>query len=197
MRYDASHKDETHRRVLKAAASAIRQQGPFKVGVAGVMSDAGLTHGGFYAHFASRDEMVAAGVDQMFREASRVFERETEGRSPGDGLSAYIDFYLSPLHRDSRTTGCPLPFLAADAPRLPPPARDAFAAGVGRLTARLATRLADLGRAGPDADARSLVAEMVGALALARADPDPTRSDQILETSRVALKRRFIQEPAS
>jgi len=194
MRYDASHKDDTRRKVLKAAARAIRAQGPFKVGVAGVMSEVGLTHGGFYAHFASKDDLVAAGVGQMFDEAQYRFERETAGLKPRPALAAFIDFYLSALHRDSRVTGCPLPFLAADAPRLPEAARRACAEGVAEMPARTAGRLADVGRPDPATDAKSLLAEMVGALALARADPDLTRSDAILAASRAALKARFIPE---
>jgi TetR/AcrR family transcriptional repressor of nem operon len=194
MRYEVDHKEETRKRVLKAAAGAIRRDGPFKVGVAAVMAKAGLTHGGFYAHFSSKDEMVAAGVGWMFDEGRARLERETEGRGPADALRAYVDFYLSTNHRDSRSAGCPLPFLSADAPRLPGPARERFARGVGDLTGRLAERFEALGRSDPSADARSLLSEMVGALSLARADPDPERSDAILSTSRAALKARFKLE---
>jgi TetR/AcrR family transcriptional repressor of nem operon len=195
MRYDAEHKDETRKRVLKAAARAIREEGPFKVGVAAVMSRAGLTHGGFYAHFASREDMVAEGVGRMFEEARQSVDREIRpGRSPAEALAAYIDFYLSAEHRDTRTAGCPLPFLAADAPRLPDAARERYARGVAHLTERLADRLAALGRSDATDEARSMLAEMVGALSLARADPEPERSDAILATSRAALKARFNLE---
>jgi TetR/AcrR family transcriptional repressor of nem operon len=194
MRYDVDHKEETHRRLLKAAARTIRSNGPFKVGVAEVMAKAGLTHGGFYAHFASKDEMVAAGIGQMFKEGRARIGKETAGLEPDEALRGYIDFYLSADHRDSRSAGCPLPFLSADAPRLPEPARARFALGVSDLTTRIAETLAALGRDDPQADARSLLAELVGALSLARADPDPARSDAILTTSRAALKARFNLE---
>jgi len=197
MRYDADHKDQTRKRVLKAAARAIRADGPFKVGVAQVMSEVGLTHGGFYAHFASKDDLVAAGVDQMFEDGRRRLERTSADLPPKAGLAAYIDAYLSPLHRDSRSYGCPLPYLAADAPRLPQAARGSFAQGVAAMSARLAERLAAIGRVDPATDAQSLLAEMVGALALARADPDPARSDAILAASRAALKVRFNLETQS
>ncbi len=197
MRYEADHKQETRRKVLKAAARAIRAEGPFKVGVAQVMAQAGLTHGGFYAHFASKDDLVAAGIGQMFEESRGRIAEETAGQAPAQALAAYVDFYLSAAHRDARGSGCPLPFLAADAPRLPGPARDRFARGVADLTGRLAERFAALGRTEPEADARSLLAEMVGALSLARADADPERSDAILATSRAALKARFHLETAA
>jgi TetR/AcrR family transcriptional repressor of nem operon len=193
MRYGPEHKEETRKRVLKAAAKAIRAEGPHRVGVAGIMAEVGLTHGGFYAHFKSKDDLVAASIGQMFEEGARRARRETEGVDPSLGLSRYIDFYLSRAHRDARGAGCPLPYLSADAPRMDPASRARFAEGVARMTERLAGLLADAGHGpgDPCPAASSLLAEMVGALALARADPDPARSDAILERSRAALKTRF------
>src|SRR5689334_1915292 len=98
MRYDAEHKQKTHAKLLKAAAKAIRVEGPHRIGVAEVMAEAGLTHGGFYAHFASKDELVAAAIGQMFEEARARFAHETQDRTPAQALGAYIDFYLSPGH---------------------------------------------------------------------------------------------------
>ena len=159
------------------------------------MAEAGLTHGGFYAHFASKDDLIAAGVERMFEEARQSWVRETGERPPKAALAAYVDFYLSERHRDSRSAGCPLPFLAADAPRLSRNARQSFAAGVADLTGRLSQRLAAVGRTDPEGEARSLLAEMVRELSLARADPDRARSDTILKTSRAAVKARFQLEP--
>lgn len=195
MRYDTEHKQKTRERVLKAAGEAIRAEGAHQIGVAGVMAKAGLTHGGFYAHFKSKDELVAAGVEQMFKEGQARLLRDVEGADPREGLARYVDFYLSPGHRDTRTSGCPLPFLSADAPRLPGPARDRFAQGVRTLTAVLAKRLELLGHDDPDLEASSMLAEMVGALGLARGETDPDRSDLILERSRQMVKRRLRLEP--
>jgi TetR/AcrR family transcriptional repressor of nem operon len=194
MRYDSEHKEKTRQRVLKEAAKAIRAEGPHRIGVAGVMARAGLTHGGFYAHFASKDDLVAGAIDQMFAEGRRRLERLTQHESPAEGLSAYVDFYLSPEHRDTRTAGCPLPFLAADAPRLTGAARAKFAAGVAGLTASMAARLAAMGRDDAADAASSALAEMVGALSLARAEPDPARSTAILDRSKAALKHRLALE---
>jgi TetR/AcrR family transcriptional repressor of nem operon len=194
MRYDAEHKEETRKRVLKAAAGAIRRDGPFKVGVAQVMAEAGLTHGGFYAHFPSKDDLVAAGIGQMFEESRHRLEREMGELPPATALRAYLAFYLSREHRDARNTGCPLPFLSADAPRLPELARARYAQGVAGLTGMIADRFTALGRPNPEEAARSFVAEMVGALALARADPDAERSDSILAASRAAVIARFHLE---
>jgi TetR/AcrR family transcriptional repressor of nem operon len=191
MRYDADHKQKTRERVLKAAAKAIRAEGPHKIGVAAVMAEAGLTHGGFYAHFESKDDFVAAAVGQMFLEGRARLERSMEGRGLAEGLANYLGFYLSGAHRDTRTSGCPLPFLSADAPRLPAPSREQFAQGVALLTDRLAQVLARLGRLDAEETAGSMLSEMVGAVALARAEPDPVRSDAILARTRVSLTRRL------
>ncbi|CAM0999664.1 Transcriptional regulator [Rhodanobacter sp. Root179] len=191
MRYDTEHKQKTRELVLQAAARAIRSDGPDRVGVAGVMAEAGLTHGGFYAHFKSKDELVAAAIGQMFEQARARLEHETADRDPAEGLAAYVDFYLSKKHRDARGFGCPMAALASDVPRLSGPAREQFALGVQHSTAGLAGKLALLGHAEPEAGARSMIAELIGALSLARIEPDAKRSDAILAASRAQLKQRF------
>lgn len=190
MRYDAEHKQKTREKVLKEAAKAIRAQGPHKIGVAEVMAKAGLTHGGFYAHFSSKDDFVAAAIGQMFTEGQARLAQALKGATPEAALSDYFNFYLSAAHRDTRSAGCPLPFLAADAPRLAEPSRQRFALGVARLTAGIAGPLAQMGHANADEEAGSILAEMVGALALARAEPDPTISDAILQRSLSSVRRR-------
>jgi TetR/AcrR family transcriptional regulator, transcriptional repressor for nem operon len=191
MRYDAEHKQKTREKVLKAAAKAIRTQGPHRLGVAGVMNDAGLTHGGFYAHFESKDELVAAAIGQMFDQARARFQSEVKDYPPAKALGAYIDFYLSPAHRDARSGGCPMPVLAADLPRLDRAARARFSAGVAALTQAMAERIAQLGLPEPQGLARSVVAEAVGALSLARAEPDVELSNAMLADSRALVKKRL------
>jgi len=172
-----------------------------------VMADAGLTHGGFYAHFASKDELVAAAIGQMFDESRQRLLRETDQRAPAEGLVAYIDFYLSKRHRDARGAGCPMAALASDLPRLDDAAREQFAGGMRRLTVALGEKLAALDgtdekstsakKAAIEARAQSMIAELVGALSLARIEPEGKRSDRILEASRLLLKQRFGLESAS
>jgi TetR/AcrR family transcriptional repressor of nem operon len=191
MRYDAEHKQKTRQRVLEEAAKAIRAEGPHRIGVAAVMARAGLTHGGFYAHFASKEDLVTAAIGHMFETAAGRRIRETDGRTPAEALDAYINFYLSPGHRDARTSGCPMPALAADLPRLNVAAQSGFAAGVSGITESLAKLLAALGHDQPLDLASSMVAELVGALSLARAEPDVDHSDAMLDRSRRLLKRRL------
>jgi TetR/AcrR family transcriptional repressor of nem operon len=191
VRYDADHKGKTRTRVLKEAAKAIRAEGPHRIALAKVMAKAGLTHGGFYAHFESKDDLVAAAIDEMFKDASTRFFSATDGFSPEDGLARYINFYLSRDHRDARGTGCPLAALSADLPRLEPLARARYGQGVAGLTAKLQAHIAMLGRSDAAAVAASVVAELVGALSLARAVGDLNQSDDILETSRRSVKQRL------
>ncbi len=191
MRYDSEHKQRTRTKVLDAAARAIRHDGPQGIAVGGVMAAAGLTHGGFYAHFESKDALVAAAIDHMFEEARGRVRKAAQGLGPAQALGSYIDLYLCRKHRDARALGCPMASLASDLPRLGDAARERFAAGVRGVIAAIGEKLAELGYADPEAEADSLVAELVGALALARVEPSAKRSEAILAASRERLKRRF------
>lgn len=197
MRYDAEHKQKTRSKVLEVAAKAIRSDGPDRIGVAGVMAEAGLTHGGFYAHFKSKDELVAAAIEQMFEESRARVAHEMDGHPPAEGLANYIDFYLSKKHRDARGAGCPMAALSSDLPRLPEQTRALFAEGAQHLVESMTEKLTALGFANPQMLARSTVSELVGALSLARAETDAKRSDAILADSRQLLKQRLGLESAS
>lgn len=194
MRYDSDHKGETRRRVLKEAAREIRAKGPAGVAVAGIMARAGLTHGGFYAHFASKEALVAAAIEAMFESARRRFDRTAIDADPRAALLAYVDFYLSPQHRDAREHGCPLPALSGDLARLDPVSRVRFGEGVATLSGRLAGALRQHGVVDPDAAGASMLAEMVGAVALSRAVADPAQSDAILRNARASVVARFSLE---
>ena len=191
MRYDSDHKARTRERILDEAASAIRAAGPQGVSVGGLMKKAGLTHGGFYAHFGSKDDLVAEAIGHMFGGPYANFAALTEGKPPAEALAAYVDFYLSPRHRDARDRGCPLPALSGDLARMPASARARFGEGAERLRASIAGLLDAMGRDDPDTLAASAIAEMVGAIALARATDDPARSDEILAATRSAVRKRL------
>ena len=190
MRYAEDHKQATRAKVLKAASRVIRQHGPDRVAVAGIMAEVGLTHGGFYAHFTSKDDLLVQAIGQMFLESRDNFAAVVGDRAPLEALTVYFDFYLSPSHRDRRDRGCPLPALSADLPRLPPPSRDLYGQGVARLTGLLARRMEAAGCDDADALASSALSEMVGAVALARSVSDRSQSDAILKASRESLRHR-------
>lgn len=191
MRYGEDRKEQTRARVLKEAAREIRDKGPGGIGVAAIMARAGLTHGGFYAHFKSKDALVTAALDAMFEDARARFDRSAGEGDPRTALRGYVDFYLSPAHRDARDRGCPLPSLSGDLARGDAEARARFGSGIKGLTARVAEKLERIAYADPDRGAASLVAEMVGAVALARAVADPAQSDAILANSKAAVLARF------
>ncbi|MGJ3647773.1 TetR/AcrR family transcriptional regulator [Sphingomonas sp. GlSt437] len=195
MRYSGDHKAKTRERVLRVAARELRANGQANVSVARVMARAGLTHGGFYAHFASKDDLVVHAIGTMFEDARARVSALAED-DPRQALRAYIDFYLSPAHRDNRERGCPLPTLSGDVARGEPGARERFGVGVKALTDRLADRLGAMGSAAPESDASALLAQMVGAVALARAVADPAQSDAILADARANLIARFGLEDA-
>jgi TetR/AcrR family transcriptional repressor of nem operon len=195
MRYDSEHKERTRQRVLSEAAAAIRAHGPDGIGVAGLMAKAGLTHGGFYSHFKSKDDLVAQAISRMFEESRLKFAAHTEEKDPAVALGRYIDMYVSQRHRDAPENGCPLPALSGDLARMPAKARKRFTAGFAALAENIAGRLKELKKPAPEQMAESMLAEMVGAIALSRALEDAATSDRIIETSRAALKARIgLQE---
>ena len=191
MRYSDSHKEQTRLRVLGEAATAIRTKGAERVGVAEVMAAAGLTHGGFYAHFESKDDLIAQAITHMFDAAyNDRFLFLTEGREPAAAIASYVDSYLSPAHRLERANGCPIPTLSGDLPNLSERARARFTDGMDRVVAGLAKLAKKLGAKNAEALAWSAIAEMSGALALSRTVSDK-RAEAILRNSRANVKARF------
>src|SRR5258706_3204830 len=138
MRYDDNHKERTRARLHAEAAAAIRSKGAERVGVAEVMAGAGLTHGGFYAHFTSKDDLVTEAVTYMFDAAYARFLQHTEGREPAEALANYIDEYLAASHRLDRAHGCPIAALSGDLPHMARPAQGRLTDGTQRVVARLA-----------------------------------------------------------
>jgi TetR/AcrR family transcriptional repressor of nem operon len=187
VRYAAEHKEETRTKVLRAAASAMRAHGTQGVGVAEIMRSVGLTHGGFYAHFRSRDDLVAQAVAFMFSDLSERYARRTVGMPPQQALVAYIDGYVSARHRDDAARGCPLTCITADAARGNDAAREAFDAGVRSIVGRLAAWLPPASEPA-EARAAALLSSMAGTVALARAVGDASFSDSILEAGRRAAR---------
>lgn len=190
MRYSDTHKQETRKKVVRAAAAAVRAKGPDGVGVAEIMAEAGLTHGGFYAHFPNKEALVAAAVEEAFGQSRRRFARMTEGMAPRDALTTFVESYVSSDHRDNPQRGCPISTLTSDLPRQGPLVRRAFDTGVANLIARLEAWLPERDPAARRALASSLMAEMAGAVALARAVSDERFAEQLLDASRTRIMAR-------
>jgi TetR/AcrR family transcriptional repressor of nem operon len=180
MRYEKGHKDETRRHILDVASAQFRESGIAAVGLAGIMSEAGLTNGAFYSHFASKEELVREVLTDAL---TRREERHKANLENGVALETTIRDYLSTRHRDRAGTGCPTAALVAEIARHPKPTRDAFTSKVADIIVLMAEQI----RQGSARDRRrkaiTIYSTMVGALQLARAVNDRPLSDEILENA--------------
>ncbi len=192
MRYPPAHKHATRRRIVAAASAAFRERGVEGTGVDEVMRRAGLTHGGFYAHFRDKSELVAEACAEAFDEAVVNLGRIAAQPTAAKRARLLIDSYLSPRHRDNRGSGCLVVAVAADMARLTGEARAGYARGFVRHIDRLCAALR-LARDPAENEDRvtQLMSSLVGALLFARATEDPARSDALLASSRRMLRRTF------
>ena len=191
MRYGQSHKQETHDRLVSLAGRVLREKGPDQLGVAELMRSAGLTHGGFYAHFKSKDALLAEALESAFAHSGHRVRQLTAGLPARLALASYVDWYVSSAHRDNPAIGCPIVALNSDLPRQSRRFRAAFGAGVKSLLAILASWIEGAGIADSEALAASLLPAMAGAVAIARAVPDPALSDALLESARNSIRARL------
>jgi TetR/AcrR family transcriptional repressor of nem operon len=176
MGHSQSDKEKNHQRIVEIAARKIRETGIDGPGVAEIMKDAGLTHGGFYKHFDSRDDLVAEAVDAAIEQGQSDLSRAVEGAA--DPLAAFLGEYVSEKHRDAPGTGCTVVALGADAARADPRVRASYGAQVEKYIAHME----DLLGGGADARPKAIaaVASMVGAVLISRAIDDAELSEEIL-----------------
>jgi TetR/AcrR family transcriptional repressor of nem operon len=177
-------KAASHERIVKVASRRIRRDGVDNVGVAELMSQAGLTHGGFYRHFDSRDELMAEAIAEALEQGAERF-RTSAAAGGHAALGAIIDGYLSRFHRDKPETGCAVAALPGDIARADPRCREAYARQVRSYIAVLT----ELMPAGDADDAQLILAALIGGLVLARAVGDRALSDEILDRVARALRR--------
>jgi TetR/AcrR family transcriptional regulator, transcriptional repressor for nem operon len=177
MRYGKDQKPATRQRILQAGGRRFKQDGIDGAGVAGVMSDAGLTNGAFYAHFSSKEDLVANVLADQLRTQRESLDRESPDR---EGLEAFVRFYLSPAHRDQAAGGCPSAALLDEIARRPDATRQVFTNELMGVIDDIATRLDPTDIAAARTDALTIFGLMVGTLQLARALTDPDLSDQLL-----------------
>ncbi|MBE7212320.1 MAG: TetR family transcriptional regulator [Gluconacetobacter diazotrophicus] len=177
MRYGRNQRDETRTRILDVASRMFRERGVAATGVAGLMEAAGLTNGAFYAHFPSKEALVADAVtDQPGRRPGRFAELLSSGASP----EHWIPLYLSPEHRDDPGGGCPVASLAAELARHPEPTRARFAEAVERTVALMAVHMPGHDEADRLNRAYALYGTLLGTLQLARIAGRGPASDAIL-----------------
>jgi TetR/AcrR family transcriptional repressor of nem operon len=180
MRYDKGHKNETRRHILDVASAQFRESGIAAVGLAGIMSEAGLTNGAFYSHFASKEELVREVLTDAL---TRREERHKANLKNGGALETMIRDYLSTRHRDRVGTGCPIAALVAEIARHPKPTRDAFTGKVADIIVLMTEQIRHGSAKDRRAKAITIYATMVGALQLARAVNDRKLSLDILENA--------------
>src|SRR5262245_24773023 len=194
MRYPPSHKEATRRRILHAASQAFRERGVAETGVDEVMRRAGLTHGGFYAHFRDKTELIAEACAAAFDAAVPNLERISAVPTPAARARLLIDSYLGTRHRDNRGSGCLVVAVGADLVRLRGAARTGYARGFAQHLDRLCAALRLSGDPHLNRErVTHLMSSLVGALLFARAVDNPTQSDAMLQVMRRRLREQFCR----
>jgi AcrR family transcriptional regulator len=178
-----SRKEATHDRIVETAARAIRRAGYGGAGVAQIMNEAGLTHGGFYAHFESREAMLAEAADQAGADGMDMLARVAAAAPPKRALEALLRAYLSKEHVESVETGCAIAALGSEIPRQAPKIRRVATRRIKEMIDLVARQSPDWGQPGAHERALVSVATALGALVLARAVDDPQLSDAVREAA--------------
>jgi TetR/AcrR family transcriptional repressor of nem operon len=187
-----ARKEDSYDRILTVAARAIRERGYAGISVAGVMKDAGMTHGGFYAHFESREDLLVKAIERAAHESSEAVKLSTERRA-AKGVSpfrALVETYLADALLESLGTGCPVAALSSDMPRQSPDVRNASTIRVQGLIALVGKALSPAHRKA----AGTVAATLVGALQLGRALGDTEQGRSVLSSTRKSLVEQYDNE---
>jgi TetR/AcrR family transcriptional repressor of nem operon len=197
-RHSQEEKARSHDRIVDIAAARIREAGTTAPSVAEIMQAAGLTHGGFYKHFESRDDLIAEAVDRTFADSQKAAAAVIEGAE--NPLGAFVDWYVSAEHRDDPAQGCGVVALGGEVSRSDPRVRSAYTGQVKRYLAQLEQLLGGSdARAGVDREARTeaivILSTLDGALLVARAVDDPDLSDEIIRDVRAACREPATRAP--
>ncbi|MFC5582456.1 TetR/AcrR family transcriptional regulator [Rhodanobacter terrae] len=179
----ARSKEATHERIVETAARAIRRSGYDGTSVADIMKEAGLTHGGFYAHFTSREAMLAEAADRAGAEAVAASSRIAASVPAEQALQSLLHAYLSKEHVKSPEMGCPVAALGSEMPRQASEVRRAATRRIKEMIDVVARQSPDWGQPGAHEHALVTAATMVGALVMARAVDDPKLSDALLKAA--------------
>jgi TetR/AcrR family transcriptional repressor of nem operon len=180
MRVSREQASQNRERVLDVAARLFREKGFDGIGVADLMKTAGLTHGGFYGQFASKEELMAQACERGFVRAEQVWE-QVAAQAPDAPMATVMRTYLSPQHRDNPGEGCVLAALGADVARQGPALRHAVTEGMRRMVSQFAALMPGRSKAVQRERALVAYASMVGALVLARAVDDEALSQEIMD----------------
>ncbi|MEM8932054.1 MAG: TetR/AcrR family transcriptional regulator [Acidobacteriota bacterium] len=206
MRYPADHKAQTRAKILKAAGRVFRRQGYQGGGVDAVMREAGLTHGGFYAHFRNKEALFGDAVLAALYAMREQHDRWTEGQRGADWVRAFVSGYLDRRHVENAESGCPVPTLVSELGRAGDGPKREFEKGLDEWAGQISSHLGGTSSHAPDGapDDRSdvdaafgVIAASIGAVALARAVADDALSDHILASTRTLIEQAVDAAPAS
>ena len=197
MRYSKEHKQETHARIVKKASIRLREKGAHGIGVADLMKEAGLTHGGFYAHFDSREALVIEAFNYAMDRATERWRKMAETTPPEQRLSSIVDSYLTPIHRDDPGHGCAVPTLGAEIARESAKTRKAFSVKLEQMIDMMADQVQDVPRRAARKQAMATLATMMGTLVLSRIAGSGEFSDEILAAGREAVLGAGAAKPAA
>ncbi|CCE06644.1 putative transcriptional regulator, TetR family [Bradyrhizobium sp. STM 3843] len=186
MRYSPEHKAETHDRIVRKASVRLREKGAHGVGVADLMKEAGLTHGGFYAHFDSRESLVIEAFNYALDRSMARWQKDLPEVAPEKRVAAIVDRYLSPQHRDDAGHGCAVPALGAEIAREGPKARKAFAAKLDKMVELFADQIPDVPRKTARKRASGMLATLIGTVVMARIAGSGEFSEEIMSAGRDA-----------
>lgn len=191
MRYPPEHRVKIHEEIVKDASRRLRAEGLTGAAVSAVMRDAGLTHGGFYKHFRSKDELVIESLGKAFQELADFLAHAAQKSRHGPAWKAIVKTYLSPEHCDHPEGGCPLAALAPELARADKSMKAQILAEMEKYSSRMlpfmpGRRAADKKRA-----FLAIISTMLGALAIARILPDPAQRASVLANTRAFLFRSF------
>jgi TetR/AcrR family transcriptional regulator, transcriptional repressor for nem operon len=199
MGHSKASKAETHTRLVAAAAARFKERGIDGISLADLMKDLKLTHGGFYKHFNSRDELVTEALQLALAQSGRAMRERLFDQAKPD-VPGFVDFYLDESHRSGRAAGCAVAALAGDAPRKSADVQAQFRAQIDRnleaLTVALETGGAGLASAEARATALLVLSALYGALIMARAVGDSPLSREILQSVRMQLSNLTGSGPA-
>ncbi|ARP81587.1 hypothetical protein CAL12_12745 [Bordetella genomosp. 8] len=187
MRKSREEAARTRERIIAAAGQEFRRNGIAATGLAGLMSAAGLTHGGFYKHFASKDELVAEACGKSINGVLDDLVERVAQEPPDRRLAAFLQSYLSVAHRDAPENGCGLAALGSELGRAGDATRAATTRAFERMADIIAGYLPDPQSPDARARARTIMAALIGTVAMARAMDDPALSDRLLEDARKSL----------
>jgi len=187
MRRSREETAETRRNIVKTAGIRFRQNGICETGLSDLMESAGLTHGGFYRHFDSKDQLVSEASADAFAANIGEMEASASTAKGRKALEAIANAYLSPKHRKDRAHGCPLAALGSELVRSEKSTRSAATEGILKMIATVAERMKNPNTDRAKKSASIFVATMLGALTMSRIVSDPKVSDEILAAARAKL----------